>query len=306
MFRPRRVFAGLLVLILSVSGAHAEDAEDLSDLGYRELAEVIRTRPPTPELTAALLAQKGRAWVALGAAASDCRDAEALHVVEHAIRLGWLDRRIWGACCRMLATDVVLIGVVRRILHPGVHTWWVDIDVRDVLRGSVKLTAENTPVRIGVRASGGSYGPEMRWITNTWEAGTHLVFCVNDGRFLVEGPMRAYRGLHAWGGDVWEPTGREKAVLDLAAPLAERDPSRLLAGMRSEDETARWLSTAATVLTCRDLGDPFETWHEGSLGRKRLAELHGEVLAAFAALEDELVWDADARALRRRAGPGEE
>lgn len=303
---PRCLLVLLLVAILCGSGARAEEAEDLSELGYRELAEIIRTRPPTPELTAALVARGGRAYVALGSAASDCREAEALHVVEHAIRLGWLNRRIWISCCRMLETDVVFVGVVRRILHPGVHSWWVDLDVREVLRGSLSLTAENTPLRIGVRAAGGSRGPEMRWITNTWEAGTELVFCANDGRFLVEGPLRAYRGLHAWGGDVWEPTGREKEVLQLAAPLAERDPTRLLAGMRSDDATTRWLSTAAAILRCRDLGDPFAAWHMGSLGRRYLAEVHAEVLAAFEKVQAELVWDVESRSLRRRASPEEE
>ncbi len=303
---PRCLLVLLLVAILCGPGVGAEEAEDLSELGYRELAAIIRTRPPTPELTAALVAREGRAWSALRAAASDCRDVEALHVVEHAIRLGWMDRRIWGSCCRMLECDVVFIGVVRRILHPGVHCWWVDLDVREILRGSLALTAENTPFRIGVRAAGGSRGPEMRWITNTWEAGTELVFCADDGRFLVEGPLRAYRGIHAWGGGVWEPTGREKEVLQLAAPLAERDPARLLAGMRSDDETTRWLSTAGTILVCRDLGAPFAKWHEGSLGRRYLTELHPEVMAALEKLQSELVWDSEARALRRRASPEEE
>lgn len=303
---PRCLLVLLLVAILCGPGARAEDAEDLSELGFRELAEIIRTRPPTPELTAALVAREGKAWIALGSAASSCREAEALNVVEHAIRLGWLSRRIWISCCRMLECDVVFVGVVRRILHPGVHGWWVDLDVREVLRDSLALTAENTPMRIGVRASGGHSGPEMRWVTNTWEAGTELVFCASHGRFIFEGPLRTYRGLHAWGGNVWEPTGREKEVLQLAAPLAERDPTRLLAGMRSDGETTRWLSTAAAILMCRDLGAPFAKWHEGSLGRRYLAELHAEVLAAFEEVQAELVWDSEARALRRRASPEEE
>ena len=192
---------------------------------------------------------------------------------------------------QMLAdADVVLEGSLRRLAHPDLHVYVLELDVARVLRGELTLTPDNTPLRILVSA----FGNHRRWILTDWEPGTRVTVFASEGEVFYESRRLIVRGLCVDGDAAWPTTGREEALVETLAPLALRDPDALLASLQADDEVHRWLATVRAMWLCRDLGDPFPYWPKfGScaLRKERVEGMRQSILEALVTVRERLVWD---------------
>lgn len=295
MPRPRCLLALVLIPFLAGPGVLAEEEpaepEITAEMDRDALEEILRTRQTTPALAESLKALHYRklGW-ALTFAASGAEGSAILTVIEHILATGVLSHSTLSYMEVLAGAEVCLEGSLRRLTHPDLHAYVLEVDVRRVLQGELTLTPDNTPLRILV----GALGNHRRWILTDWEPGTKLIVFASEGEVLFESRWVLVRGLRVVGDAAWPVTGREASILETLAPLGLREPGALLEGMQAEDETKRWLSTVRVLTTCRELGDPFPSWPTSgscTLRRERVEGVREELVKSFAAVRDRLVWE---------------
>lgn len=292
----------VLVCGLGTAPVRAEEERDLSELPTAEIAEILRTERPAPELTEAIRASCGtiRLRCALERAVFNAHGEPLLNAVEHMLALGVFSTGFWAHVSFLTDREAAVEGSLRKIYHPDLHIYTVEMDVRRVHGGAIALTPENTPLRIMATA----WGCHRRWILIDWEPGTPVIAFASRGKALFESRRLLVRGWKAYGGHVWKATGREGEILKTLAPLRLTDPAALLEGMRAEDETRRWLSTVRTVMACHGLGEPFTTWWSGGrlslrLDRAKLEPVRTEVIEALENVRDAIAWNDEQERFER-------
>lgn len=275
---------GILTTFQSVGGAGEEDGRSPA-VTVADLSAFVRRSGSSSAAADAILESGGKGVLALIQATRDARGAEILKVLDVTLRTGRFSSTQWHLLRPWLGSVACVEARLEGVQLRAVPFLDIIVSVRDVFLGSVTLVPDNTPLRIRF-----SYGALRGAEVKDTFGDDPIVMCLTP----------AATGLECREGMCWKRTGLEEDLFRRVAPLAEVVPGRVLAHLQSGDREERWLGAAQAVMTCRFLDGPqWASWRPPTgLAIGWLSARTAEVLDAFAAVQEDVVWDSRLNAFR--------